>query len=273
MVSSLGVCAGVAPTEGANTTARHRYSSNTYVYGTDGRCDSGWTPSACQTFRGGAFDKSASKSLGTPSTDAYPADASPYNAMTYITDTLQLSSDTSLPNFPLGIPINDLGTQAYYPQMTLGLASNSTLLNALKASGKIASRTFSFFAGKMGATAATQSEGGMVFGGYDKSKVTGKQYTSPMATGQSCSTNLVVTITDIQLNFPNGDNESLFSGSQSDSITACLSPSLPVFMNLPLQPYFNKWLELSDSNLTIYQMNRAVGINFWNMRYPPGAKP
>ncbi len=259
---------------GRGLTARARYTSNTYLYGTDGRCESSdWSASTCTTFRGGAYDSSASKTKKTASENAISPDPSPYNAMTYVTDTLRLDDDTSLLDFPMGVAINDLGTQGYYPQMTLGLATNSTLLNALKVSGKIASRTYSFFAGKFGATSSAQMSGAMAFGGYDKAKVTGKKYTTPLTLGSSCSTNMVVTITDIQLNFPNGTNASIFDGSRSSSITACISPSLPVFMNLPLNPYFSKWLKLSNSSLDVFDLGRSVGLNFWNMRYYPGYTP
>ncbi len=251
-----------------------RYTNNTYLYGTDGRCQaSDWSASACTTFRGGGYDASASKSKTTPSADAHPADASPYNAMTYIADTLKLNDDVSVTNFPMGVAINDLETQSYYPQVTLGMASNSTLLSALKSSGKIASRTYSFFAGRFGRTSSFQSDGAMAFGGYDRAKVTGKQYTTPLTPGTTCSTNMVVSITGIVLNFPNGTDASLFDGSRSESINACIAPSLPVFMNLPLKPYFAKWLTLSNSSLTVFDLGRSVGLNFWNMRYLPGYTP
>lgn len=193
--------------------------------------------------------------------------------MKYVADTLNLNDDTSLPDFPMGVALNDFGLQSYYPQMTLGLGINSTLLNVLKSSGKIASRTFSFFAGRMGGIPSAQMEGSMLFGGYDKAKVTGRKFTSPFTPGIQCSTNMVVAITDIVLNFPNGTNVSIFEDTRSQSITACIIPSLPVFMNLPLDPYFANWLSLSNSSLDIFDMGRSVGLNFWNMRYFPGYTP
>jgi hypothetical protein len=193
--------------------------------------------------------------------------------MEYVSDTLKLSDDVSLEGFTMGVALNDLDTQGYYPTMTFGVGTASTLLNTLKSSGKIASRTFSFFAGRFGAVAAAQSDGGMVFGGYDKAKVTGQKYTYPLTRGTGCGTDMVVVISDIQLNFPNGTNASLFEGSQSESITACLKPSLPVFMNIPLKPYFERWLAMTDKNVDIFTLQRSTGINFWNMRYPAGITP
>ncbi|KAK3898020.1 aspartic peptidase domain-containing protein [Staphylotrichum tortipilum] len=250
------------------------YTNNTYLYGTDGRCKADdWSAAACTTLRGGAYDASASKTQKTPSTDAYPPDSSPYNAMRYISDTLKLNDNVSVPFFPMGVAINDLETQGYYPQMTFGIGTNSTLLNTLKSSGKIASKTFSYFAGRFGGTKDAQMDGAVAFGGYDKAKVKGQRYTTPMMHGTACSTNMVVTIIDIVLNFRNGTNASLFGGSQSESMVACLAPSVPVFMNLPLDPYFSNWLTLSNSSLSVGDLYRSVGINFWNMRYHTGYKP
>lgn len=251
-----------------------RYTNNTYLYGTDGGCKSdGWSKSACTTLRGGAYDSSASKSQKAAATEAYPPDSSPYNAMRYVTDTLKLNDNVSVSDFAMGVAINDLETQGYYPQMTFGMGTNSTILNALKSSGKIASKTFSFFAGRFGATKEFQMDGAVAFGGYDKAKVKGQRYTTPMMHGTACTSNMVVTITDIVLNLRNGTNASLFGGSQSESMVACLAPSLPVFMNMPLKPYFSNWLALSNNTLGVEDLYRSVGINFWNMRYHTGYKP
>jgi hypothetical protein len=233
-----------------------------------------WSKSACQTFRGGFYNSSASDSKSTPSADAYPADSSPFNEMTYVTDALKLNDDTSLRDFPMGVVINELeSTQGYFPQMTLGLGTKSTLLDALKSSGKIASRTASFFAGRLGGVSSDYTEGAMAFGGYDKAKVKGKKHTAPLRPGTSCSSDMVVTITDLELNLRNGTNASLFDGSKSQSMTVCIEPSLPGFMSLPLEPYFSKWLKLSEPPTDIFALDRSFGLNFFTMRYRPDGTP
>ncbi|KAK3291752.1 aspartic peptidase domain-containing protein [Chaetomium fimeti] len=254
-----------------------RTVNNTYLYGTDGHCG-GWEPGftrvGCTTLRGGAYDSSKSESPKTPPRDSYPSDPAPFNQMEYVAETLKLNSDTSVLDFPMGVATDDLGKQAYYPQMTLGLGSNSTLLNALKASGKIASRTFSFFAGRFGRIPSGHVDGAVAFGGYDKAKVTGRGHTFPFSRGSvGCESDMVVSISDIELNFPDGTDMSLFEGSRSQSITTCISPSLPVFMNMPLRPYVEKMLALSNESLTIFDLQRSTGLNFWNLRYLPGYTP
>lgn len=83
---------------------------------------------------------------------------------------------------------------------------------------------------------------------------------------------MVVTIRDIELNFPNGTDASLFTGSEAESITACIKPSLPALMDLPLDPYFAEFLSLTNRSLVVFQTDRSTGLNFWNERYFPGYK-
>ena len=77
--------------------------------------------------------------------------------------------------------------------MSLGSGSNSTILNALKASGQIASRSWSLFWGRTGATTNTQLKGSFVFVGYDRAKVSGANYTRSFSSSKSsCSTSMLV---------------------------------------------------------------------------------
>ena len=111
--------------------------------------------------------------------------------------------------------------------MTLGLGSNPTILNALKTSGEIASPLWSMFWGRTGATANTQLDCGFVFVGCGRAKVSGANYTPSFSSSKSsCSTSMLVTITNIVLNFPNGTDASLFDRAQATAMAACLMISL-----------------------------------------------
>ena len=155
--------------------------------------------------------------------------------------------------------------------MGIGLGTNSTLLNWLVSSGKIASRSWSYFWGRTTVTGASSSsseqlDGSVVFGGYDRAKVMGTKYTQPMTSSEpDCPSQLVVTITNIELNFANGSDASIFPASSSAAITACLTPALSTLMWIPFDPYFNKFMNLTNNN--IFDMGRSVGIYYWNMRY------
>ncbi|ERS95387.1 hypothetical protein HMPREF1624_08265 [Sporothrix schenckii ATCC 58251] len=261
--------------------------NNTLLYGTDGYCLAGnpgagpWTNAGCTTFRGGAYDSLASSSQTTVSANVYPYDGandtvlggSTYPKFTHVADTLRLNDNVTLDGFPLSIALSDWGEQAYTPMMGIGLGTNSTLLNLLASSGQIASRSWSYFWGRTtvpgGASGTSeQLDGSVVFGGYDRAKVTGAKYTQSMtATEPGCPSQLLVTITDIVLNFANGSEASIFPASSSAAMTACLTPALSTLMWLPLDPYFNTMLDLTNNS--IYAMGRSVGIYYWNMRYEP----
>ncbi|KAB8291748.1 hypothetical protein EYC80_006543 [Monilinia laxa] len=247
--------------------------NNSFIYGTDGFCSSSWSTAACTTFRGGSYDEFASKSRGLPATNTYPSDGSPYPQLNMVSENITLSSNVSILEFPIGIAKADWGEQGYYPQMAIGLGTNSTILNTLYSSGQIASRTWSMFWGRTGATAATQLDGGFVFGGYDRAKVTGTNYTRSLTYSRTaCFSGMLVTITDMVLNFPNGTDASMFAGIESDAIQACIEPSYPVLLTVPTDPYFINFEVLTDQGLS----GRSFGTYYYGMLYgngPDDSKP
>ncbi|KAH6999610.1 aspartic peptidase domain-containing protein [Ilyonectria destructans] len=93
------------------------------------------------------------------------------------TDTLTLNGSVTLDDFPIGIPHMkwDAGYTMLHP---LGLGSNSTYLNALRAAGKIRSRVWSLFWGRM--WVENTINGSLVLEGYDKEKAIGDNYTAPL---------------------------------------------------------------------------------------------
>ncbi|KIH93389.1 hypothetical protein SPBR_04181 [Sporothrix brasiliensis 5110] len=242
--------------------------NNTLLYGTDGYCLAG-SPGAGPWANAGL---SANAYLYDGANDTVLG-GSTYPKFTHVADTLRLNSNVTLDGFPMSIALSDWGEQAYTPMMGIGLGTNSTLLNLLASSGQIASRSWSYFWGRTtvpgGASGTSEQLGGsVVFGGYDRAKVTGAKYTQSMTTTEpNCPSQLLVTITDIVLNFANGSEASLFPASSSAAMTACLTPALPTLMWLPLDSYFNTMLDLTNNS--IYAMGRSVGIYYWNMRYEP----
>lgn len=249
--------------------------NNTMLYGTNGHCEHqghDWTRAGCTTFRGGAYDQTISKASKPATSDTHPVDGRPYPDMEFVSDTLTVGNN-SLLDFPLGIAKDSWGEQAYTPLAALGLGSNSTFLNVLKNSGKIASRTYSLFWGQTGRDQGSRMDGSIIFGGYDRAKVGGSKFTTGRSPDPSCPSGLLVTLRDIMLNFPNGTDMSVFDGSKSTAITACINPTIPVFLRIPLDPYVNAFLDTSsDGEIDIFKMKRATGMNWWNLRYAPGVK-
>lgn len=199
-----------------------------------------------------------------PPTDAYPIDSAPYPQMSFVSDTVKLNDNHTLADLPMGIALSDWGEQGYHPQVAIGLGTNSTMLNMLISTGKIASRVFGIFWGRQGATAGTQLDGSMVFGGYDRAKVVGQPYTQFMIQDRSvCTTGMAVTITDLVLNLPNGSDISLFPAAKTSSIAACVVPDYPVLMTMPLDPYFNNFRFQTGAMLS----GRSLGIDYFAVRY------
>lgn len=67
----------------------------------------------------------------------------------------------------------------------------------------------------------------------------------------------------IELNLPNGTDVSLFGGSQSTAINACLDPSYPVLMTLPFDPYFQNFELFTGQSL----LSKSFGIDYYCMLY------
>jgi hypothetical protein len=243
------------------------------VYGTSGFCDlrgEQWTETGCITFRGGEYSMITSDTRKVPSADSYPVDKDGYPNMNFVSDNVRLNDNHTLTNFPMGIALSDWGEQAYHNMMAIGMGTNSTMLSSLKDTGKIAARVWGMFWGRDGATRETQLNGSMVFGGYDKAKVVGEPYTQFLVSDRSvCSTGMLVTITDLVLNFPNGTNASLFPPAKTSSISACIVPDYPVLMTLPNAPYFNNFRTLTNA----YIEGRSLGIDFYSVRYSDGDVP
>ena len=162
------------------------------MYGLDGHCLANspgpgqWTNIGCTTYRGGAYDPLASKTRQPASSDQTPSDGaldtlgnSHYPQVTQITDTLRLNGNVTLAKHPMGIALNDWGSQSYLPRAAIGLGPASVLLDKLESTGSNASRSWSFFWGQSRPEAA-QLDGSLVFGGYDRAKITGQKYTFPL---------------------------------------------------------------------------------------------
>ncbi|KKA17825.1 hypothetical protein T310_8237 [Rasamsonia emersonii CBS 393.64] len=232
-----------------------------------GQCISDWPENTCTTFRGGQYDANASRTYIEANSSIAAFDSTP-NVTTqslWAKDSLTFNSNLTLENFPLGIPRVDWGG-FYDPQMVLGMGPNSTILNALKAAGKVSSRTWSFFWGLTGATPNVQMPGSFVLGGYDRAKVTGNNHTQALSSLKpTCKTGMLVTIVDMQLNFPNGTSPSLFNGTLSAAMSACIQPDFPVIMTMPYDPYYAYFMELAGGTF----LGRSLGVNYYGMNYAP----
>ena len=198
------------------------------------------------TQRGGLYNGDASSTSSGP-TDVYTAGGDPSDLLdvigqnipnsAFVKDDLIVENITLL-DFPIGMPGLSMNTY-YNTQAVLGLGPNSTILNALLTTGKIASRSYSWWWGLTGATEFARMDGQMVLGGYDAAKIRGKNYTQTLSEPtQACHSGMIVTISDIGLGFPNGTIASITSPVQ---VTACILPYYPLILTLPWDPFYDNF--------------------------------
>jgi hypothetical protein len=147
----------------------------------------------------------------------------------------------------------------------LGLGQNSSIFQALLSTKQIASRSWSMFWGLEGPNKHSQLDGSFVLGGFDQAKVSGPNYTQALSTNDNnCDTKMLVTISDLVLNFVNGSDVSLFNGTRNTALQACVDPSYPGLMTLPEQ-YFKVFQNFT--NQPNRGFNRTFGLPFYTMVY------
>ncbi|KAH8161912.1 hypothetical protein CIB48_g6338 [Xylaria polymorpha] len=243
--------------------------NNTLVYGTDGYCtDPALSPAGCITWRGGQYALLSSDTRRQPP-NPNPTDGPPYPGTTTYTDVLKINDNVTLDSFAIGVPLSDWQQQGYHPMMALGLGANSTLLSSLVAGKQIASRVWSMFYGLTGANSNAQLEGSLVFGGYDRAKVSGEGYTQKLWSDRRCSTQMLVTIDDIILNFPNGTDASIVASTTNGSFSACIVPDYPGLITLANNPYFEMFQIVTNTGI----IERSFGQEFYTSLYSDGYEP
>ncbi|KAL4894411.1 aspartic peptidase domain-containing protein [Aspergillus ambiguus] len=243
--------------------------NNTFVYGIDGHCDDTWSAAGCESFRGGAYNESASSTEQDVSNPgSYLTENPPYPGFSWTAEDLILDEHTTLTNFPLGLPLADWGAQGYHPQAAIGLGRNSTILNALYNAGHIASRSWAMWWGRT--SGGEEQDGSLVFGGFDRARVQEgkKNYTYALDySNAECPSGMLITISDLALNFDNGTRASLFNETNR-AMPACITPDAPVLMTMPRDPYFDRFEDISQR----YTQDRSFGVYFYGLVYPNHAR-
>ncbi|KAF2152719.1 hypothetical protein K461DRAFT_294362 [Myriangium duriaei CBS 260.36] len=249
--------------------------NNTYLYTLlNPACNTTTTSQAeCITRHGGLWDSSASTSRQSSTANtsgAYPFDTTPSaqnnSEVTWSTDNVHLETNTTLNTFAIGALQEALGgLYAGAPQGVIGLGVNATLLSTLKSAGRIASASWGFFFGRDGVTRVGQQDGSLVLGGYDRAKTLGPGGKAPLVYSPDCDTGMVVEISGLVMNFPNGTDVNVFTkGFQA--FQACVQPSLPTLMIMP-ESSFEVMNEAWGGPGYDPSATRSSGVNFWNAAY------
>ncbi|KAI1380999.1 acid protease [Hypoxylon crocopeplum] len=168
------------------------------------------------------------------------------------TDSFAFGSIKSLADMPIGIP--RLSWDHGYTMLhSMGMGTNSVIFNALLQTGQVGSRVWSIFWGRMWVDDESAVDGSIVFGGYDKQKTTGKNYTQSLDFDDStgCWTGMKVYISRIQLNFRNGDDVDLLD--PNTAISACIVPQ--------------RQLLLESGGSVVYAFEQATGMRSMGLSY------
>ncbi|RGP68844.1 peptidase aspartic [Fusarium sporotrichioides] len=239
--------------------------NNTWIYDDQLYCDKTviWNDRICEIRRGGVYDEAQSRSFtkasdirdagGSTSETAFQGAESGIKKLVSTslagTDNITLEGAPGIEDLSIGIPRLkwDAGYTMLHP---LGLGSNSTYLNALREAGKISSRVWSIFWGRM--WVKTPIDGSLVLGGYDEEKVIGKNYTAPLVyddyTGTAgCWAGMKITISDIRVNFRDGSDESIFPSNTA--LPCCIVPQRQLLLEAP-GAYVSRFEEVTGSNHT-----------------------
>jgi hypothetical protein len=257
--------------------------NDSFVYDDTNLCTvpaSTFNAESCITVRGGAYNALVSKTQKPGLSDATAVDQSPYPSTSIYSDLFTLNDQTQLSDFTFGVPLNDWGEQFYTPQALLGLGTNSTLLSSLKKENLIASRSWSFFWGKNGR--GQQSNGSVVFGGYDKAKVQGTTNYTRKLNYTNCEWGTAVEISTLGLIFYDAETKNLYNESTdakvSQPLYGCIDPGAVGMATMPYNNYFANFVidtgyESFDNHTLGGASIRSNGYNFWDLLYLPGDQP
>ena len=231
--------------------------NNSYLFDGAGLCDASAPPIQCLGRNGGAFDPGSSSSWTELDRNSNDHTADPLfnvSADIFGTDVIHFNLSTSLQTFPIHIPRNRNALN----MNTLGFGPDSTILNGLRNSGIIASRTWSILWGLTGVDSVHQMDGSLVIGGYDAAKIQGENHTSPLQVDQNCPSNLLVTVTNIEMEAAaNGSVMSIMGGQKGHAIQMCITPDYPLITIS--EQLWNIFQELAGGSY----VSRSFGTNIY----------
>ncbi|KAK5047251.1 hypothetical protein LTR84_006773 [Exophiala bonariae] len=243
--------------------------NNSCFYDESPRCESGGIEQ-CIAARGGAFDESSSSTLSANSigfrdfSRLDPQLALNDDEVLVNTDTLTINTSFAVEHYPFGIPRQDLGDYS-----SLGLGRDSSLLTMLRDAGSIASRSYSLYWGQTGTATEHQLDGNLVLGGVDVAKISGQNYTTGLGDATLCPSGLVVSVSDMTMNFPNGTSASIMGGVSGQTVNYCIRPDFPLITVTPA--LWEQWMIAHPPSFTDGgAQDRARGLpNLWGLIYPP----
>ncbi|KAF3000783.1 hypothetical protein E8E13_005448 [Curvularia kusanoi] len=201
--------------------------ANTYVYGAEGFCSN--KPNSCFVGHGGQYNKSLSLTARDSDPPIAPfADAGVDSNWT--SDSVALGNGDTVRQFSFGTPNYQLSEPGSNPQAFIGVAVNSTFINALRKAKTISSNAYSLLWGD--GFADEPRDGSFTLGGYDESIMGDPKVTKVITQQQvGCPEGMIVEVTGLSLNHEGGHTDNLLE--DLGSLKVCIVPTLRAVMQLP----------------------------------------
>ncbi|KAH9903770.1 acid protease [Xylariomycetidae sp. FL2044] len=179
-----------------------------------------------------------------------------------VRDSLDLGSTSISDAFAFGVPRLSWD-HGYTISHALGLGKNSTILNSLVQAGRIGSRAWSIYWGRMWVD--DELDGGVVLGGYDQQKVIGTNYTQPLDFSEKtgCWTGMKVHISSVKLNIRTGEDTELLP--QNTAVDACLVPQRQLLFEGP-----QSILDAFEKETGMSNIGRSFGLHWSSYLYDGG---
>lgn len=244
-----------------------RNLNNTYLYGDSNLCgprSASSTSTLCSAEHGGTFVQNSSQTwhhaADLPASGAAAEQDEQLAKNDWGNDQLNIDSHMLLRNSTLGdFPLSLIQADSLTTNV-VGLGRNSTVLNALFASGRISTKTWGLLWGWQGASHGT--DGSLVLGGYDGAKTRSPNITFPFDHDKTCPGQLVVTISDIVLNLKDGSSPSILPEPPGPTLRACIAPEAPMItLGNDSFASFLRWSETADGNLDRSESISPGGTN------------
>ncbi|KAI9674535.1 MAG: hypothetical protein M1817_001873 [Caeruleum heppii] len=241
--------------------------NNSVLYDVTGICGEGISPASCNTQHGGLFDVNRSRTWAQAA-DQEAAGAAPEDghanlrklpSYSWGSDVVHLNTTTSIDRLPLGIAKDDR-----LLMNSLGLGRNSTLINSLLETGLIRHRTWSLWWGLEGDSAETQKNGHLILG--DASNFGDNNITIGLSDQSRCITHLMVTVSNITMDFANGTSLGILGTSAGSSLSFCINPGYPM-ITMP-SANWEQFAARAGGRLDQNTEGRSTSaINYWGMLY------
>ena len=202
---------------------------NTYVYGAEGFCENAFRPYSCLVSHGGQYNQS----LSTTARDS-PAPIAPFIDekfdSNWTSDSVTFDNGATIHEWRFGTPSNQKRDENSNGQAIIGVAVNSTFINALCTAGNISSNAYSLFWGDE--FTDEPRDGAFTLGGYDEAILGDSMVTKGFTRSEErCAEGMIVEVTHMKLAHQDGPTVDLLDGL--GTLNVCVIPSLRAVMAVP----------------------------------------